>query len=234
MQLTSSVDWDPPPDRATAAPIDTQNRRCKPRDTGATPSSARASTSPIWPRRRRRHWGLLVAVLYLRRRGAVAGALFFAVVATSRARVCSTAMCCRAGKLEAMRFWRHEAAREYLSPPANSIRWYAPRMPQRSRARKYSAWHHFLQAKASAGSLNTSPEGYARPARRWKSVCHIFCSCELVQRHTRTPRLFARSPATGLLPARHLLAARTCEKPDIAALRAAGRGAGRIEPSAEG
>ena len=79
-----------------------------------------------------------------------------------------------------------------------------------------------------------APELSVRPARRWKSVCHIFCSCELVQRHTRTPRLFARSPATGLLPARHLLAARTCEKPDIAALRAAGRGAGRIEPSAEG
>ena len=160
MQLTSAADSDPPPDRATAAPIGTRNRRCKPRDTGATPSSARASTSPICARRR--HHLIVVAprVLYLRRRGAAAGALFFAVVATSRTRVCS--------KCYVLQGWQARSD-AFLAPRSSARITFAhsesnedlrtTNAPAEQGKRNHSAWHQFCAARPGRRASLRVPSG---------------------------------------------------------------------------
>ena len=160
MQLTSSVDWDPPPDRATAAPIDRQNKRCKPRDTGARPSSARASTNPIWPRRRRHLVIVVLYVLYLRRRGAAAGALFFAVVATSRTRVCS--------KCYVLQGWQARSD-AFLAPRSSARITFAhsesnedlrtTNAPAEQGKRNHSAWHQFCAARPGRRASLRVPSG---------------------------------------------------------------------------
>ena len=160
MQLTSAADSDPPPDRATAAPIDTRNKRYKPPDTGATPRTARASTSPIWPRRRHHLVIVVLYVLYLRRRGAAAGALFFAVVATSRTRVCS--------KCYVLQGWQARSD-AFLAPRSSARITFAhsesnedlrtTNAPAEQGKRNHSAWHQFCAARPGRRASLRVPSG---------------------------------------------------------------------------
>ena len=160
MQLTSAADSDPRPDRATAVPTDRQSRKCKPPDTRATPSSARASTSRACARRRRLLVIVVWPVLDLRRRGAAAGALFFAVVATSRTRVCS--------KCYVLQGWQARSD-AFLAPRSSARITFAhsesnedlrtTNAPAEQGKRNHSAWHQFCAARPGRRASLRVPSG---------------------------------------------------------------------------
>ena len=160
MQLTSSVDWDPPPGPATAAPIGTRNKRYKPPDTTTNSSSARASTSLLFLHCRRRRIVVAPRARGPRRRGAAAGALFFAVVATSRTRVCS--------KCYVLQGWQARSD-AFLAPRSSARITFAhsesnedlrtTNAPAEQGKRNHSAWHQFCAARPGRRASLRVPSG---------------------------------------------------------------------------
>ena len=125
--------------------------------------------------------------------------MFFAVVATSRTRVCSNAMCCRAGKLEAMRFKPQRVVPAYVSPPANPTRSLGPPMPPVPRRANSLRQASLLRqgSRSVAASLRVLSGTYGQGGAGKASEVP-FWSCELVQRHTRTSAPAAAFSVRGL------------------------------------